>query len=490
MSFPILAGIETEYGLTVENRDISDQIDDSMALVRAFSDGCFVGWDYRFENPRADLRGFQVSSLAFDPEDAEHDRGKVRVGDRELRSDRILPNGARFYNDHGHPEYSTPESWSLDNLMLHDLAGERVVAEAARLFSASSGKSVKVYKNNTDFHGASYGTHENYLAPRSLGYERLFRALLPVLVCRQVLTGAGKAGFEHGTPCEYQMSQRADFFVEPSNVETLFRRPIFNTRDEPHADANDWIRVHVIAGDANRIPSCTRRKVGLIKLALIVEQAQECPVWRIHEPVRTLAELSRCYDREGRIELEGKSWTTPQLILESYLDAAEPLVKDDPELTTLISECRHLLAIRFSDPVAFAHQVDWAAKYRVLYTAAEEGIEWGSPEMQAYDLAYHDVDPETSLYQGLVAMDWAEGLPLDADLDNYLGQPQEETRAMARGISVQKFGAQLVNASWGTLTFRVKDGEKTVSLPPDKVYPRALGGVETVEALIAALETL
>src|SRR5205085_2771443 len=163
-------------------------VDDSMALVRGYPGECFVGWDYRYESPRADLRGFKLERLAYDPEDAKFDRGRTYGKDQEVRADRILPNGARFYNDHGHPEYSTPECLSLNELALHDCAGQTVVLRAAQAMADETGHHVRVYKNNTDFHGASYGTHENYLVPRALGYERIYKALLPMLIVRQVLT--------------------------------------------------------------------------------------------------------------------------------------------------------------------------------------------------------------------------------------------------------------------------------------------------------------
>src|SRR5207253_1479823 len=165
---------------------------------------------------------------------AKFDTGRRHASDREVRSDRVLPNGARLYNDHGHPEYSTPECLSLSELAMHDKAGEIAVLRAAKAYQESSGLQAQIYKNNTDFHGASYGTHENYLVPRAVGYEKLFKAITPMLIARQILCGAGKVGSESGSPARYQLSQRADFFTEPSSVDTLYRRPVFNTRDEPH----------------------------------------------------------------------------------------------------------------------------------------------------------------------------------------------------------------------------------------------------------------
>ena len=447
MGRPIVVGLETEYGLSVEGRGAEDQIDDSMALVRSYPDECFVGWDYRFESPRSDLRGFRVDSLAYDPEDARFDTGRYRGGDQEVRADRVLPNGARFYNDHGHPEYSTPECWSAHDLATHDKAGERVVARAAAAFEAETGRVVKVYKNNTDFHGASYGTHESYLVPRSVGFDKLFKALTPLFVARQVLVGAGKVGHEHGTPCGYQMSQRADFFVEAANIETLYRRPVFNTRDEPHGDPRDWVRLHVICGDANRMFVTTRRKIALVRLALALVDADAVPVWRLADPVRSFAEVSRAIDDEGRIDLEGASWTTPQLVIESYLDAAERLSDLDDEGTATIEECRELLSSRFSQPDFFRRRVDWAAKRWLLdQYREEEGLTWQHPAMQALDLAYCDIDPAESLFDALVDAGEVEGEPepLQTVLPAEVG-----TRPWARGLAAAKFGRHIETMSWG-----------------------------------------
>src|SRR5208282_2425209 len=168
----ILAGIETEYGFTVEGRGADDQIDDAIAFLRGYPGPSFIGWDYCYESPRADLRGFRLDHLAVDPEDAKRDAGRTYGAPHEVRSDRVLPNGARFYNDHGHPEYATPECWSLDELIRHDTAGEFVLLRAARSLADATGREVRVYKNNTDFHGSSYGTHESYLVPRAIGFDR------------------------------------------------------------------------------------------------------------------------------------------------------------------------------------------------------------------------------------------------------------------------------------------------------------------------------
>lgn len=502
----ILAGIETEYGFVLEGRGAEHQIDDAMEFVRGYPGRCYVGWDYRFESPRQDLRGFRLDRLATDPVDARFDTGRVWSSDVEIRSDRVLPNGARFYNDHGHPEYSTPECWSLNELALHDRAGEIVLLRAAAALADKTGCAVQVIKNNTDFHGASYGTHESYLVPRSLGFERLCAAVMPMLIARQVLCGAGKLGSEHGPPTRFQLSQRADFFVEPINAETLYRRPIFNTRDEPHADPQQWMRLHVICGDANLIPSATRRKVGLVKLAILLALEGQAPVWKFRDPVAAFKAISRDEEGEFCCELAGGSWTTAPLIIDSYLAAAEAVLgltpnlpseirvqdapmTDEGELKALIGECRRLLEMRTAEPGAFARHVDWAAKKQALAAFAEaERMDLGAPEMQAYDLAYHDIHPETGLLPALVTEGMAEPVPDEVDVLPRLQGVMEPTRAAARGLAIRHFADHLVGVSWGCLTFEIDGTRREVKLDPDREYRLQQADLQDVRQFVEALE--
>lgn len=475
---PILCGLETEYGLYIEGRGAEEQIDDAKALVRSYPSERRVLWDYRFESPRADLRGFNVDQLQFDPEDAKFDRGQpYRGSDAETRSDVILPNGARFYNDHGHPEYATPECWSVDELVAHDVAGQEAVMRAIR----ASGMPAKAYKNNTDFHGASYGTHESYLVPRSVGADALYRALLPLLVVRPILCGAGKVGAESGRSCAYQISQRADFFSEPLNVETLFRRPIFNTRDEPHADAREWIRLHVIAGDANMIPSCTRRKVALVKMALRLAEIGEAPKWELAKAVESIQSLAKDETYKFEIPLAGRSWTTAFDVFESYFAAADRFV-DDPEVCQGVDEGRRLLGLLNEGSASFAKEVDWAAKKALLEQVMAEGdLDWRSPDLQAYDLEYHNIDPDEGLYFAMADMGMVPPMVVESSRLDKL--PKEGTRACARALALRY--PELIKGSWGTLTFRIDGDEKLVSLRPDRDYSAIREGLSLSEFLAA-----
>lgn len=482
MMDPVLCGIETEYGLWIEGRGPGDQIEDSADLVRSYPNPCFVGWDYRFESPREDMRGFAVERLAVDPEDMKFDAGKTLPPAHILRADRILPNGARFYNDHGHPEYATGEHFSVSAAAAEDLWGESAVLAAAHAYSKATGRQVKVYKNNTDFHGASYGTHESYLVPRSLEFGALFHAVTPMLIARQILTGAGKVGREHGSKCDFQISQRADFFVEPANVETLFRRPVFNTRDEPHADPTWWRRVHVIAGDANRMPQCTQRKLFLVRLALQLAIAGKAPRFAIPDPVRMFESVSKDPTYAFLIELE-RSGTDAYAMIEAYLAAGEDaglIAKDEQSIA---EECRLLMAQLRTDFTTFSRNVDWAAKKSLVdMYRSEEGLQWDDPALQAVDLGYAEVDPDESLFQALLdtgdieAFAWIGGV--------------NHSRAYARGLAVERFAENLKSACWRCLTFEVNGQSKTVELWPDTVYPATLGEARNVNEFISLLEAI
>ncbi len=486
----ILAGIETEYGLLIEGRAVESQVEDAIEFVRSYPRPAFAGWDYRQESPRADLRGFRLDRLAVDPDDARYDRHTTRRSDIETRTDRVLVNGARFYNDHGHPEYSTPECWSLRELALHDQAGELALRETAQAFREKTGMVARIYKNNTDFHGASYGTHESYLCPRGLGFQAIYDAVLPMLVVRQILCGAGKVGRESGPPCDFQLSQRADFMVEPCNAETLFRRPIFNTRDEPHADPRTSIRLHVISGDANRMASCTRRKAGLVKLALLLAEAGETPQWKLADPVAAFQSISRDSAYRFELPLERGSWTTAREIFESYFAAADQALdlRSDPEseLAKLVSECRDLLVALEDCPERFRRSVDWAAKRHVLEQfIEEEQSDWSHPALQSLDLEYHNIDPDEGLFDALQMMEEVEPNDDEAEVAARLEEMFEPTRAQARAFAVSRFAQEIGTMSWSSISVA---GEEEVFLNPDAEYPLERIQAEDVRQFVHNLQ--
>lgn len=423
-----LCGIETEYGLAIEGRTPAEQLQDAARLVSALEGLACTAWDYAYESPHNDLRGFKVESLATDPVDARWDEGRDA---RVERVDRILPNGARFYNDHGHPEYATPECRRLLDLVAHDRAGERIVLAAARSLQQATGKRIKIYKNNTDFHGASYGTHENYLVSREASFDHLLRGLVPFLCVRQMLVGAGKAGSEVGDRVPYQLSQRAEFFQEIASVNTLYRRPIFNTRDEPHADSSRWIRLHIIIGDANRMEWCTAMKVGMTALVLDLIEANEAPNLYPRNPVHTIVEVSKRLDAKLRVELESSSWTTPLDLLEAYLAACEArFMGRDRETDWVLSEWRLAITDLADDPSRLADRVDWVAKRQILEQADTSG---DVTYLQSIDLEYSNLDPEESLFDAIATDGLVQRLIGEAQALDAMTIPPTTTRAFERG---------------------------------------------------------
>ncbi|HUV10529.1 MAG TPA: proteasome accessory factor PafA2 family protein, partial [Acidimicrobiia bacterium] len=262
MAVPKVCGIETEYGVVLRGAADPNPVLASSVLINGYVEHHRVGWDFEDESPGVDARGM-----------ARPDAQAPEIETHLVNT--VLTNGARYYVDHAHPEYSTPECVDALELTLADKAGERILARS--MLAARSllepGQEVVVYKNNSDGKGNSYGTHENYLVDRALPFAVLVRHLLPWFVTRQVFTGAGKVGSENGAAAvDYQISQRADFFEEEVGLETTLKRPIVNTRDEPHADPQLYRRLHVIAGDANLCEVATFLKIGTTAIILAMAE--------------------------------------------------------------------------------------------------------------------------------------------------------------------------------------------------------------------------
>lgn len=483
-----LFGIETEYGLSVEGHTAAEQMEDSSAFVSSFPFDAYEGWDYSNETPRNDIRGFSVERLENDPLDAQWDVGRQRIPEKEAPNNRVLVNGARFYNDHGHPEYATPECRRIADLVAHDLAGERLVRETAKAYEKRIGKKVRVFKNNSDYHGASYGTHENYLVPRAIPFEKLLKGLLPLLITRPILAGAGKVGSEVGRPCKYQISQRAEFLHELANVETLYRRPLFNTRDEPHADAKKWLRLHVICGDANRMPWSTAMKVGMLRIALELLNIGECPEWQICQPTRAAEMLSKDETLKWNVELENTSWTTGLDILESYLDAGERFLRGrDAETDWILSEWRLALLDCSTDPMLLSDRVDWVAKLKMFQEYASSNG-WNHHTMQSLELEYHDIDPSVSLFSTLERMGRVQKILDENRIIDSMTTPPGDTRAFLRGDLVKRFRDKIVNLGWKNAKLRIGDEIRTIELPVEWKNGVQIASVNDAEDWLRILE--
>ena len=408
-----------------------------------------IRWDYEQESPLRDARGFEPVAAR---EGSDEDLGLANV---------ILPNGSRYYVDHAHPEYSTPECITPRDLVVHDKAGERVLerslAEVAR--ELPSGPRLSIYKNNSDGKGNSYGTHENYLVDRATPFGDIVRDLTPFFVSRQVFCGAGKVGTE--APWDergrtaYQLTQRADFFETEVGLETTLKRPIINTRDEPHADPERYRRLHVIIGDANMCEVATFLKIGTTAIVLKMIEDRFLPDLSIQNPVAALHDVSRDITCTVTVPLaDGRNLSAVQLQWEYFEHAKKYVEREDdtPENQDVLTRWEAILAALETEPLSLHRELDWVAKYRLLAAYRErDGLEWTDPKLQAIDLQYHDVRRERGLYYRLDSSGKVERLTTDEEVDIAVMEPPVDTRAYFRGRCISRYPDAIAAASWDSL---------------------------------------
>ena len=450
MAIPKVFGIETEYGITAAGAPDFNPVLASSILISTYAGSLRrIRWDYEQESPLRDARGFEPVAAR---EGSDEDLGLANV---------ILPNGSRYYVDHAHPEYSTPECITPRDLVVHDKAGERVLerslAEVAR--ELPTGPRLSIYKNNSDGKGNSYGTHENYLVDRATPFGDIVRDLTPFFVSRQVFCGAGKVGAE--APWEergrtaYQLTQRADFFETEVGLETTLKRPIINTRDEPHADPERYRRLHVIIGDANMCEVATFLKIGTTAIVLKMIEDRFLPDLSIQNPVSALHAVSRDISCTVTVPLaDGRKLSAVQLQWEYFEHAKKYVEREDdtPENQSVLTRWESVLSALETEPLSLHRELDWVAKYRLLAAYRErDGLEWTDPKLQAIDLQYHDVRRERGLYYKLDAGGKVERLTTDEEVDIAVMEPPIDTRAYFRGRCISKYPDAIAAASWDSL---------------------------------------
>jgi len=422
-----ICGIETEYGIVFRGVEDPNPITASSILINSYlsdltkSGGAVhgapgVGWDFEFET------------------------------------------GARYYVDHAHPELSTPECGDALSVVTFDRSAEVILERSMRAADAllPEGQSIVAYKNNSDGKGNSYGCHENYLIDRDLPFGRIVAEITPHFITRQIFCGAGKVGSELGFSSElvpFQISQRADFFEEEVGLETTLKRPIINTRDEPHADPQKYRRLHVIIGDANMSEVATFLKVGTTAIVLAMIEDD----W-IRRDLRFAAPIHALRTVSTDLSLTAASATALEVqryLLERAVDWGQhhgfSVVGEEvgPEILRRWNETLSGLE---TDPESLASTVDWIAKYRLINGYRERhGLEWGDARLHALDLQYHDLRPEKSLARRV-------GLETICDPELVLqgmSFPPEDTRAYFRGACLAKFGDEIISANWDSMVFDV-----------------------------------
>ncbi|MGA2803072.1 MAG: depupylase/deamidase Dop [Acidimicrobiales bacterium] len=465
MAITKVCGIETEYGIHVETAGDPSPTTASSLLINAYVAQLDrkIGWDFEDESPGRDARGFAREGSM--PSEVETHLVNA-----------VLTNGARYYVDHAHPEYSTPECSNPLEAVVHDRAGELVLRrsmEAAnRLLPA--GEEIVIYKNNSDGKGNSYGCHENYLLDRALPFSRIVHELTPHLVSRQIYTGAGKIGEEvaHGGDApEFQLSQRADFFEEEVGLETTLKRPIINTRDEPHADPQKYRRLHVIVGDANLAEVATFLKLGTtaLVLAMIEDGFLANRDFRLTAPVTAIRSVSRDTTLRTTVELaSGDELTAVELQWQLYdlarkytAERGTDAVGNEDVARRVLDRWEAVLQGLESDPQSLASQLDWVAKLRLVEAYRERhGLDWDDSRLAALDLQYHDLRPSKSLFARLAM----ERLTDDQEVARATTEPPVTTRAYFRGQCLQRFSSAIVAANWDSIVFDI--GEDSLRRVP------------------------
>ncbi len=469
-------GLETEYGITITGAEMVDVVAESIELVRHYTDhGAHMKWDYELEDPHLDARGFRAKALMQDTdESAYYEIDKNRpLSFEEIKSDLVLSNGARFYNDHAHPEYSTPECTTLREIVTQEKAGERILAECARRRNKTleAGQQVLLYKNNTDFVGHSYGCHDNYLMRRDVPWDKIVSGILPFLITRQIFAGAGKLGIEaESTPTQpgvYQISQRSDFFSVVVSIDTMNRRPLVNTRDEPHVDASRYRRFHVILGDANMSEWATAMKIGTTALVLDLIERGEAPQIEIAQPIDATKSISRDQTYDWIIELKDGRKISAIDVQRIYLRAAAKLpIGDSDDRTWILREWENVLNDLERDVMTTRNRVDWTAKKFLLNALQEEErLSWSDPWLQSIDLEYHNIDLESGLFYELVRNGSMQRIVSEEEIKSAIFNPPETTRAFFRGRSVARFNDEIASIQWDEIVFGKNAESRRVVLP-------------------------
>ncbi|WP_034277352.1 depupylase/deamidase Dop [Haloechinothrix halophila] len=495
-----IMGTEVEYGIAVPGDATANPVLTSTQIVLAYAAAVDIPrsrrarWDYEVESPLRDARGFDLTGPNTQPQDPDvEDLGAANV---------ILTNGARLYVDHAHPEYSAPEVTNAWDAVIWDKAGERVMEQAAMKAATVPGQPrLQLYKNNVDGKGASYGTHENYLMARSTPFTSVISGLTPFFVSRQVITGSGRVGIgQQGEEDGYQLSQRADYIEVEVGLETTLKRGIINTRDEPHADADKYRRLHVIIGDANLSEYSTYLKLGTSAIVLdMIEGGVSFDDLKLREPVRAVRQISHDPTLRATVELaDGRRFTGLDL-QQAYHERAVAFA--ERESSELDDTDRHVLRIwgevldaLARDPDECADRLDWVAKLKLLegYRSRDK-LGWAAPRLHLIDLQYSDVRLDKGLYNRLVTRGTMKRLVDEDDVQAAIMNPPDDTRAYFRGRALEKYAASIAAASWDSVIFDIGK-ESLVRIPtlePLRGTKSHVGALldesDTAEQLVEAL---
>jgi proteasome accessory factor A len=405
----------------------------------------------------------------------------------------FLENGARLYLDVGsHPEYATPECDSLLSVVAHDKAGERILeglVESAEDRLAEEGIRGEIYlfKNNTDSAGNSYGCHENYLVSRHGEFQKMVDTLIPFFVTRQIFSGAGKLLQTAKGPV-YSMAQRAEHIWEGVSSATTRSRPIINTRDEPHADAEKYRRLHVIAGDSNMSEYVNYVKIGTT--AALLQMIEDNVVFRdvsLENPIRSIREISHDITCRRRVRLRNGRELSALDIQWEYLDRTLRYARTTgfpPEVQKAVDMWEYLLTSIEKDPLSLSREVDWVTKYHLMEKyQAKWDLNRSDPKLALLDLSYHDVNRQRGLFYIMQRRGYVDRIVTDAAVATAMVSPPQTTRARLRGefIKAAKAKKRDFTVDWVHLKLNDQAQRTVLCKDPFKSVD------ERVEKLIAGL---
>jgi proteasome accessory factor A len=406
----------------------------------------------------------------------------------------FLQNGARLYLDVGsHPEYATPECDSLYDLVVHDRAGERILEELQiaaehRLHEEGIRGTIYLFKNNTDSAGNSYGCHENYLTSRTDDPSRYSEVLIPFLISRQIYTGAGKVLQTSRGPL-YSIAQRAEHIWEGVSSATTRSRPIINTRDEPHADAEYFRRLHVIVGDSNMSEYTTFVKVGAAAcmLRMLEDPSVVLRDMSLENPIRAIRDISHDMTCRQTVRLTNGREVSALDIQREYLDRALRYAdtKGFPPLEQRALEMwQHCITTIERDPLLLDREVDWVIKFRLIEAFRERHqLSLGDARVQLLDLQYHDIARDRSPFHKLEARGLVERMTIDADIESAKETPPQTTRARLRGEFIKRAKERKRDYTVDWVHLKLNDQAQRTVLCKDPLRSRD----ERVDQLIESL---
>ncbi len=406
----------------------------------------------------------------------------------------FLANGARLYLDVGsHPEYATPECDSIYDLVVHDKAGERILEQLLasaeqRLREEGIRGVIYLFKNNTDSAGNSYGCHENYLTSRQDDFSHYVEVLIPFFVSRQIFAGAGKV-LQTARGAMYCISQRAEHIWEGVSSATTRSRPIINTRDEPHADAERYRRLHVIVGDSNMSEYANFVKIGTtsILLRMLEDRMVTFRDMTLENPIRAIREISHDMTCTRRVRLANGREASALEIQSEYLNRALRYA-DTKGLNPLEQQAldmwEHCLTGIEKDPLSLDRECDWVIKHNLIEAYRERhGLALTDPKVALMDLQYHDVNRDRGLFYRMQQRGMVDRICTDEEIDLAIDQPPQTTRARLRGEFIRRAKERKRDYTVDWVHLKLNDQAQRTVLCKDPFKSRD----ERVEKLIASL---